>query len=393
MEKIRFGIIGYGVQGKFYSAILTGAELPGIGRIPQPEGCVLSAVSVRRKEALAQLQQIPGVSYFADWKEMIDSRCCDAIVITTPHYSHREIAVYALAHGIHVLCDKPAAVQASEVEKMLAAAQANPATALALIHNQRTAEVFRKVKELIDSGELGQLRRSSWIVNNWWRPDSYYESSSWRGTWAGEGGGVLVNQAPHQLDLWLWLCGKPKKIFAKCIEGAHRKITVENDVTIVAEYENGATGTFITCTHDPMGTDRLELDFSKGKIVVENSKDATVCRFRQEEQTWNKSLSYPQMAMLAMTQPEQLFEMEKITGAPQYGIGHAKIFQNFADHLLYGTPLIATGEDGLAAVQLANAAQLSGWKHQELDFPCDADVYDRFLQQRVLGENVSGLLK
>ena len=393
MEKIRFGIIGYGVQGKFYSAILTGAELPGIGRIPQPEGCVLSAVSVRRKEALAQLQQIPGVSYFADWKEMIDSRCCDAIVITTPHYSHREIAVYALEHGIHVLCDKPAAVQASEVEKMLAAAQANPATALALIHNQRTAEVFRKVKELIASGELGQLRRSSWIVNNWWRPDSYYESSSWRGTWAGEGGGVLVNQAPHQLDLWLWLCGKPKKIFAKCIEGAHRKITVENDVTILAEYENGATGTFITCTHDPMGTDRLELDFSKGKIVVENSKDATVCRFRQEEQTWNKSLSYPQLAMLAMTQPEQLFKVEKFSGAPQYGIGHGKIFENFADHLLRGVPLIATGEDGLAAVQLANAAQLSGWKHQELDFPCDADAYDQFLQQRILEENVSVLLK
>lgn len=393
MEKIRFGIIGYGVQGKFYSAILTGAELPGIGRIPQPEGCVLSAVSVRRKEALAQLQQIPGVSYFADWKEMIDSRCCDAIVITTPHYSHREIAVYALEHGIHVLCDKPAAVQASEVEKMLAAAQANPATALALIHNQRTAEVFRKVKELIASGELGQLRRSSWIVNNWWRPDSYYESSSWRGTWAGEGGGVLVNQAPHQLDLWLWLCGKPKKIFAKCIEGAHRKITVENDVTILAEYENGATGTFITCTHDPMGTDRLELDFSKGKIVVENSKDATVCRFRQEEEEWNKTLSHPEMAMKSMRSPQELFEVERFSGPPQYGIGHGKIFENFADHLLRGVPLIATGEDGLAAVQLANAAQLSGWKHQELAFPCDADAYDRFLQQRILEENVSVLLK
>ena len=202
-----------------------------------------------------------------------------------------------------------------------------------------------------------------------------------------------MNQAPHQLDLWLWLCGKPKKIFAKCIEGAHRNITVENDVTILAEYENGATGTFITCTHDPLGTDRLELDFSKGKILVENSKDATIYRFRQEEQDWNKNLSYPQMAMLAMTQPEQLFEAEQMTGAPQYGIGHAKIFQNFADHLRYGTPLIATGEDGLAAVQLANAAQLSGWKHQELDFPCDAGEYNRFLQQRILEVNVSVLLK
>lgn len=393
MEKIRFGIIGYGVQGKFYSGILTGAELPGFGRVPRPKDCVLSAISVRRAEALAQLQKIPGVSYFTDWKEMIDARCCDAVVITTPHYAHREIAVYALERGVHVLCDKPAAVQSSEVECMLAAEKANPGTTLALIHNQRTAEVFCKVKDLIDSGELGQLRRSSWIINNWWRPDSYYESSSWRGTWAGEGGGVLVNQAPHQLDLWLWLCGKPKKIFAKCIEGAHRNITVENDVTIVAEYDNGATGTFITCTHDPMGTDRLELDFSKGKIVVENSKDATVCRFRQDEQVWNETLSYPEMAMMTFRQPEALFEVEKFSGAPQHGIGHAKIFENFADHLLRGVPLVATGEDGLAAVQLANTAQLSGWKHQELDFPCDAGEYDRFLKQRITDENVSDLLK
>lgn len=393
MEKIRFGIIGYGVQGKFYSGILTGVELPGYGTVPRPEDCMISAVSVRRKEALAQLQQIPGVSYFTDWKELIDSGLCDAIVITTPHYSHPEIAVYALERGVHVLCDKPAAVQASQVELMLSAAKANPGTVLALIHNQRTAAVFCKVKELIASGTLGQLRRSSWIVNNWWRPDSYYKSSSWRGTWAGEGGGVLVNQAPHQLDLWLWLCGKPRKIFAKCMEGAHRNISVENDVTILAEYENGATGTFITCTHDPLGTDRLELDFSKGKIVVENSKDAAIYRFRQEEQLWNQMLSYPEMAMMAIRQPEALFETERFSGAPQYGIGHAKIFENFAAHLLHGEPLIATGEDGLAAVQLANAAQLSGWKHQELDFPCDANEYDCFLQIRIEQENVSASLK
>lgn len=382
MEKVRIGIIGYGVQGKFYSAILTGAQIPGMPPFEKPEGCVLTAISSRQEPEA----KIPGVRYFTDWKALVCSDACDAVVITTPHYCHAEMTEYALEKGKHVLCEKPAAVRAGDAQRMVDAARRNPGCAFALMLNQRTGEVYRKLHAIIHSGELGQLRRSNWIINNWWRPDSYYASSPWRGTWAGEGGGVLVNQAPHQLDLWLWLCGKPKKLFAKCIQGAHRNIGVENDVTILTEYENGATGCFITCTHDVLGTDRLELDFSKGKIVVENSTQATVCRFIQDEAVLNRSLGHMELAGLLHTAPEKLYSVQTIAGSPQYGAAHGAIFANFARHILHGEPLIAPGEEGVAAVQLANTAQLSGWLGKELDFPCDSTEYDRLLREHIKNE-------
>lgn len=374
---LRLGIIGYGVQGKLYAAILTGGKAPA--------NCCLAAVCVHSAASLERTEKLPGIAYFSDWKKMLESSLFDAVVITTPHYSHAEIAIAAMDAGKHVLCEKPAAIRASNVEKMLACADSHPELTLALMLNQRTNPLFQKLKAVIGSGELGTLRRSNWIITNWWRPDSYYRANAWRGTWHGEGGGVLVNQAPHQLDLWLWLCGKPKKIFAKCIEGAHRDITVENDVTILAEYENGATGCFVTCTHDPLGTDRLELDFSRGKIVVEDSRRATICRFRLDETVWNNTLT---QADMAHADPDTLYEKEEITGASPYGSAYARMFENFADHIFTGAPLIAPAADGLAPVQLANTAQLSGWLGQELSFPCDSKMYDRWLADKIQKEAV-----
>ena len=138
-----------------------------------------------------------------------------------------------------------------------------------VMREDRTNKLYQKIKEIVASGELGEIRRSQWMINSWWRPDSYYQQSAWRATWGGEGGGVLVNQAPHQLDLWQWICGIPVKVFSKNINGCHRNIGVENDVTMLVEFANGATGTFTTCTHDAIGTDRLEIDLDGGKIVVD----------------------------------------------------------------------------------------------------------------------------
>ena len=383
MEKLRFGIIGYGVQGALYAAILTGTPIPGMPAIPQPENCCLSAIGVRSEAALEKVPNFPGVARFADWHALISSDCCDAVIITTPHFSHPEIAIAALNAGKHVLCEKPAAIRASQAAQMIACAESHSRLSLALILNQRTNPLFRQLKQIVDSGELGTLRRSNWIINSWWRPDSYYSSNPWRGTWEGEGGGVLVNQAPHQLDLWLWLCGKPDTVFAKCIEGAHRNIPVENDVTIVTSCKNGTTGTFITCTHDPLGTDRLELDFSKGKIVVEDSRTATITRFSQDETVWNQTMTQRDMIAAA---PESLFHTETLTASAPFGVAYTEVFENFANHIAHGTPLIATGADGLASVQLANAAQLSGWLGQEVPFPCDTEQYDRMLAKRIASE-------
>lgn len=381
MDKIRFGIVGMGVQGSLYAAILTGTPLPQFGRLPKPENCVLTAVSSRSAQSRERAEGM-GAAWFADWKEMIGSGLCDAVIITVPHYLHHEVAVYALEQGLHVLCEKPAGVRASDVRKMLAAQNGK---ALGMILNQRTNPLFRRLKELVDSGELGSLRRSNWICNSWWRPDSYYATNPWRGTWKGEGGGILVNQLPHQLDLWLGLAGMPEEVYCLARQGAWRNVAVETDVTVTARYPTGATGVLVSCTHDPLGTDRLELDFDQGKIVVEGSTKATVYRFRQPEQVWNETVSHMEMVFLSRT-PEALYTAEEVTAAQPFGEAYAEIFRNFAAHIISGEPLIADGEAGLRQVQLANAIALSGWKNEPVKVPCNEQEYNEKLQNHIDSE-------
>ncbi len=378
MKEVRFGIIGMGVQGSLYASILTGRQHPGRGALPRPARCVLTAISSRAdksREAGAL-----GVRYFPDWRELIDSGKCDAVILTVPHFQHHEIAVYALDRGVHVLCEKPAGVRASDAAKMLEARDRSGAK-LGMFLQQRTIPLFRQLRAIIESGELGLLRRSNWILNTYWRPDSYYGSAAWRGTWKGEGGGILVNQLPHYLDLWLYLCGTPEQVYAVNRQGAFRNITVENDVTVLAEYPGGATGVFVACTHDPMGTDRLELDFEGGKIIVEDSARAVVHRFRRSEPEWNETVTADEMERLVRS-PDHHDSRELDEGLA-YGFSHAKIMENFARHILSGEPLIAAGEDGLRQVELANAIALSGWLGQKVSVPCDRARFDTELQKRM----------
>lgn len=382
MDKIRFGIVGMGVQGSLYANILTGASIPYMPSIKTPENCILTAVSSRSEKAKEFASHLSNVTFFYDWKEMISSDLCDAIIITVPHYLHHEVAIYALSKGKHVLCEKPAGVRASDVQKMLDIQNSHKELTLATLFNQRTNPLFRKLKDDIATEEFGELRRVNWICNNWWRPDSYYQSNAWRGTWSGEGGGITVNQIPHQLDLLLMLCGVPSKVYSVNRHGSHRDIKVENDVTVSLEYPNSATGVFVACTHDPLGTDRLELDFDKGKIVVENSTRATIHRFKQSESEWNQSLSMTDFMMMRQN-PENLYETEIIEQTPTYGVEYVKIFENFAKHILYGEELFASMEDGLNEVQLANSIQLSGWTNSPVDHPCSTNEYDKWLDKKI----------
>ena len=385
--EIRFGIIGYGVQGKLYASILSGRAESGSLKIKKPAKCCLTAISSRSGSAGEDYKDNQEITVFTDWKELIDSGRCDAVILTVPHFQHTEMAIYAMERNLPVLCEKPAAIRASDVEKMIAVSKQHPSAAFGLILNQRTNPVFRKIKEAVASGELGEIRRSNWIINSWWRPDSYYRSSPWRGTWQGEGGGVLVNQAPHQLDLWGWICGVPETVFAICKEGCHRDITVENDVTILTEYGNGATGSFITCTHDPLGTNRLEIDCSRGKIVVEDNKKATIVRFAKEESEWNRTLDVKTFSGLLYQNPEELFKKEEFSESLPMGQEYVLIFENFAAHIEHGEPLIAPGADGLFSVQLANAAQLASAKRQQLEFPCSTKEFNEYLKMRMEQEN------
>lgn len=390
MNKVRFGLIGIGAQGSAYAGFLTGkGGIPGMPIPDCPPHCTLSALCDIDPEKEKMCKEIYSeIPFFKDWKEMVHSGCVDAVITTVPHYLHTEIAIYCLEHGMNVLVEKPAGVYAKTVREMNECA-AHKETAFGIMFNQRTNKLYQKIKEIIESGELGEIRRSNWIINSWWRPDSYYKQSDWRATWGGEGGGVLVNQAPHQLDLWQWICGVPKKVYAKCIYGAHRDIIVENDVTIITEYENKATGSFITCTHDPIGTDRLEIDLDGGKIIVEDSAKATVYRLKENESKLNSTMSMMDLVKLTRgnsSGADGLFTIETFENTDGWGTQHITVMENFACHILEKTPLIAPGSDGIYGVNLANAILLSSWLGKEVDIPVDEELYLEELNKRIAKE-------
>ena len=394
MEKIKLGIIGVGAQGGAYAGFLTGrGGMPGMPPAPQPEHMELGALCDidPEKEKMCK-EKYPEFPFFKDWKEMVDSGKVDAVVTTVPHYLHHEIAIYCLEHGMNVLVEKPAGVRAKDVMAMNKCAAEHPDVAFGIMFNQRTNKLYQKIKEIVASGELGEIRRSNWIINTWWRPDSYYQQSEWRATWGGEGGGVLVNQAPHQLDLWQWICGVPTKVTSININGCHRDIVVEDDVTMMTEYANGATGTFITCTHDPIGTDRLEIDLDAGKIVVENSEKATVYRMtkdgkRVNEDYLNEHVTMMELMMLTRSNGGGgLYETETFENTDGWGIQHGTVMENFALHVLTGSPLLAPGEDGIMGVNLANASQLSAWLGKTVELPVDPELYAAELNKRIAAE-------
>ena len=203
----------------------------------------------------------------------------------------------------------------------------------------------------------------------------------------GEGGGVLVNQAPHQLDLWQWICGVPTKVYSKNICGAHRDINVENDVTMVTEYANGATGSFITCTHDAIGTDRLEIDLDNGKIVVENSAKAKVYRMKKGENEMNATMSMMEVSKLTSGNAAgSLYDVEEFENTDGWGVQHTTVIENFARHIIDGTPLLAPGSDGINGVNLANASQLSSWLGKEVSNPVDPELYAEELNKLIAAE-------
>lgn len=383
---VRFGVIGYGKQGQLYSSILSGTPHWGGATVERPKDCILTAVSARSESCKAQIEALPNVRYFQDWRELIASDVCDAVVITVPHFHHHEIAIAALEAGKHVLCEKPMTIRASDGDAILRELERNPACKGAMMLNQRTNPLLRRMKDIIDSGELGAMRNCYYMNNNWWRPDNYYAESRWRGTWSGEGGGILVNQACHPLDLWIWLCGMPVSVYAQCVEGAHRSITVDNDIVAMVRYSDGRQGMFTACAHDLIGTDRLEIAFDKGKMILEGNNKVTIFRYAHTEQEFGALYDFRSFSgMLAQT-PEAVYSREELTAQTVFGQDYVRIFENFADCILRdGTP-VASVSDGLAQVELANAIQLSGWTGQAVELPCSRAAYDEYLERKIREE-------
>jgi predicted dehydrogenase len=250
--------------------------------------------------------------------------------------------------------------------------------------NQRTNPLYQKVKEIIDNGEIGAIRRTNWIITTWWRPQGYYDQSAWRATWSGEGGGVLVNQAPHQLDLIQWICGIPKKVYSNIKYGYQRNIAVEDEVTAVLDYGNGATGVFVTCTHDVIGTDRLEILGDKGKIIVDNSKKVTVKRLVKSENEMNATMSMMDVMKIFMGgDMKDIYSEEVIEFEASWGTQHPAVMENFAANILEGAPLLAPGSEGINGVRLANAIHLSSWLGKEVGLDFDEELFLAELNKRI----------
>jgi predicted dehydrogenase len=376
MKKVRLGIIGLGAQGNAYAGFIKE------GRVENMEVAAICDIDLDKKEVVDD--KYPEVPFYDNYLEMLDSGDVDAIVTTVPHYLHPEMGIEALKRDIHVLGEKPAGVYTKQVKELNEYAATKPELTFGIMFNQRTNELYQKVKEIIDNGEIGNLRRTNWIITTWWRPQGYYDQSAWRATWEGEGGGVLVNQAPHQLDLLQWICGMPKKVYSNVKYGYQRDIAVEDEVTTLLDYGNGATGVFITCTHDIMGTDRFEILGDKGKIVVDDSKKVTIKRLHQSETELSNEMSWADAAKVFMggdlsdIYSEEVLEFESVWGAQ-----HCAVLENFAANILDGEPLLAPGSDGIHGVALANAIHLSSWLGKEVDLPVDEELYLKELNKKV----------
>jgi len=378
-EKVRLGIVGLGVEGIAYANFI--AE----GRVPNMVVGAISDVNPAREKDAKKY----GVRFFNDYKELITSGEVDAVVTTVPHYLHPEIGIYALEHGVHALVEKPVGVYTKQAQRLIDTANSKPELKFGVFFNQRTNQLYKDLRDLLVSGELGALRHTSWIITNWWRPQGYYDMSAWRATWGGEGGGVLVNQAPHQLDLWQWICGVPKSVFAKAQFGFRRDIAVEDEVNALVVFEDGATGSFITATHDMIGTDRLEILCDKGKIVVENSKDVTIWKLNQPEQELSKNMSMEEVGKLFRGQLDmsEFMTKEEKQYTSVWGEQHSEVMRNFAAAIQGEEELLAPGADGMHGVRLANAIHLSAWTGKEVSIEnFDDNNYLAELNKRIREE-------
>lgn len=363
---VKIGIIGVGNQGGGYTKILYEDKAV--------EGAVLTAVCDTNPKRLDWVVERfdEGFERYASNEEFFDKADVDAIIITTPHYAHPTIASEALKRGIHVLVEKPAGVYTKAVREMNEIAEKS-GKIFAIMFNQRTNPVYAKLREIIRAGELGEIRRMNWICTSWYRSQSYYDSGGWRATWAGEGGGVLLNQCPHQLDLWQWTTGlMPSRIRAFSYNGKYHDIEVEDDVTAYAEYDNGATGVFVTTTGEWPGSNRLEVTGDRGKILVED-QEIKFWRLTETEQEFSKRYKG------GFGSPEFWECKISPTGAET---GHTGIMQNFVNAISKGEKLLAPGAEGIKSLSLSNAMHLSSWTDDWVSLPIDEEKFLHFLNEK-----------
>lgn len=376
MDKIRLGVIGVGNQGSNY------LKSKSNGKLPEIEITCIADIDERKFERAKGY--LPEVKCFGSAEELINSGLCDTVAVCTPHYFHPGYVIDALNAGLNVISEKPAGVYTKQVEEAIAVAEKSDKT-YAMMFNQRVNPVFIKLREIVKSGKYGDIRRVIWINTDWYRTQAYYDSGSWRATWEGEGGGVMLNQCPHQLDLWQWICGMPSKIRAVCREGKWHDIEVEDDITIYAEYPNGASGIYVATTGDFPGTNRFEITLEKAKLVCEYNAEAgkfiiKICELSDglTDFTYNADGGFakPKINWITIDNFDS-----------QMASSHEIVLDALAAHILRGEPLVAEGPEGINGLRISNAAFLSSWLDQEVELPVDGDLFLEKLNEKIKNSN------
>ena len=363
MKPVRLGIIGLGNIGSHHAEYLLAGKV---------QRCELKAVANPSAEKLVPYQQ-RGLQVFNDGNELIRSGAVDAVIVATPHYQHTSLGIAAFQAGLHVLVEKPISAHKADAERLLAVRRQHPKLVFAAMFQLRAESRYNKIRSLIAEGQLGGVARFSWIVTDWFRTEAYYASSAWRATWKGEGGGVLINQCLHQLDMVQWLLGMPARARGFVHLGRFHHIEVEDDVTAYLEFPNGATGTFVSTTGEAPGANRLEICGDRGRLLLENDR----LLFLRNEVS---AAELCRTARLGFQKPEVRQTEIPIPPEPAQ---HAALTRNFVDAILDGAPLIAPGEEGIHSIELANAILYSGLTGQTVELPLDAAAYEGKLNELI----------
>jgi predicted dehydrogenase len=362
MQNVRIGVIGIGNMGSAHARWILE------GKVPRAE---LTAICDPNGE---RLQTRPEVRHFTTSDELFASGLVDAVVIATPHFSHTPIGIAALKAGLHVMLEKPISAHKADCERLIAA-HTNPKQVFGAMFQLRTDPEYTKIRELIQSGELGPIKRITWIATHWFRSDAYYASGSWRATWAGEGGGVLLNQCPHQLDLFQWMFGMPTKIRAHCGLGRYHNIEVEDDVSAWMQFEDGATAMFITSTGESPGTNRLEISCDRGRVVYEDN----TLSFQRTEIPVSEFCKTSPLGFA----PPPAWDVRIPLPPAVTNEKHVFVLRKFVEAILDGAPLIAPAEEGINSVELANAFLLSSMQDRTVDLPMDSKEYEAHLKSLI----------
>ena len=366
-DKLKMAVVGVGNMGCLHAR--------DIHELTNTE---LVAVCDSKRDRADGVAGQYGVKAYYDYRDLLADASVEGLLIATPHYDHTPISIAALRQGVHVLVEKPIAVHVKDARSMIHAYEtakaSHPDLVFAAMFMQRTYGQYLKIKDLIDSGELGKLVRTTWIITDWFRTQIYYDSGDWRATWAGEGGGVLLNQCPHNLDLYQWLVGLPARVTGFAQIGKYHDIEVEDEVTAYFEHENGMAGHFVTTTAESPGTNRLEIVGELGKLVLEDER-LTFYRNRRS------MLRFLEEATGGFDKVE--YSVAEVPFQHHDQPGHRLIIENFANAVLGGEPLIVPAVEGLHSVMLGNAIMLSSFLDRTVELPIDGDLYERKLVELV----------